>query len=69
MKLQPINPAFGDPAQACIRNIERIVAQRGGTISEPQRHLVAHCLRMPGTTTTLPVQRAGALPQLEGAEA
>jgi hypothetical protein len=52
-------------AQQCIDNIERIVAARDGRISEPQRHMVAHCLRMPGTSTTLPVQRAGALPQPE----
>lgn len=57
------------PAQHCIRNIERIVAERGGRMSEPQRHLVAQCLRVPGTSTTLPVQRAGALPQPEEAAA
>jgi hypothetical protein len=56
------------PAQQCIDNIERIVAKRGGVISDPQRHMVAHCLRVPGTKTTLPVQRAGALPQPQGAE-
>jgi hypothetical protein len=49
-----------EEAQRCIDNIERIVAQRGGKICEPQRHLVAHCLRMAGTTTTLRVPRAGA---------
>ena len=38
-------------------------------MSEPQRHMLAHCLRVHGTTTTLPVRRAGALPQLEGIEA
>lgn len=58
---------LGPLAQRCIDNIERIVKARDGRISEPQRHLVAHCLRMPGTSTTLPVRRAGALP--EGAEA
>lgn len=56
-------------AQQCIANIERIVRVNGGRISEPQRHMVAHCLRMPGTSTKLPVQRAGVLPQPEGAEA
>ena len=58
---------IGPLAQRCIDNIERIVKARDGRISEPQRHMVAHCLRMPGTSTTLPVQRAGALP--EGTEA
>lgn len=51
------------PAQQCIRNIERIVAERGGRITEPQRHMVAHCLRVPGTSTTLPVQRVGRTPE------
>lgn len=56
-------------AQQCIENIERIVRVNGGRISDPQRHVVAHCLRMPGTSTTLPVQRVGAVPQPEGSEA
>lgn len=60
---------LGPLAQRCIDNIERIVKARDGRISEPQRHMLAHCLRVPGTSTTLPVQRAGALPQPEGAEA
>lgn len=51
------------PAQQCIDNIERIVAARGGRISEPQRHMVAHCLRVPGTSTTLPVQRVDRMPE------
>jgi hypothetical protein len=46
------------PAQQCIDSIERIAAKRGGAISEPQRHLVAHCLRMPETSSTLPVKPA-----------
>ena len=54
-------------AQRCIDNIERVVKARDGRMSEPQRHMLAHCLRVPGTSTTLPVRRAGALP--EGAEA
>lgn len=53
------------PAQHCIDNIERIVAARGGRISEPQRHMVAHCLRVPGTSTTLPVQRVDRMPEPE----
>lgn len=52
-------PDRRSPAQQCIDNVERIVANRGGKISDAQRHLVAHCLRVPGTTTTLPVRRAG----------
>lgn len=44
-------------AQQCIDNIERIVAERGGAISAAQRHMLEHCLRMPGTSTTLPVRR------------
>ena len=47
-----------NPAQACIENIERIVRQRGGEISSAQVHMVAHCLRRPGTSTTLNVQAA-----------
>ena len=41
-------------AQQCINNIERIVAERGGKISRPQREMVQSCLRMLGTKTTLP---------------
>jgi hypothetical protein len=47
------------PAQQCIDNIERIVAELNGIISEAQRHMVAHCLRMPGTSTRLAIERAG----------
>lgn len=57
---------IGPLAQRCIDNIERIVKARDGRISEPQRHMLAHCLRVPGTTTTLPVQRIDRLPQHEG---
>ena len=59
----------GSLAQQCIDSIERVVKNRGGAISDAQRHMVAHCLRTPGTSTTLPVQRAGAMPQPEGTEA
>lgn len=46
------------PAQRCIENIERIVAKREGQISSAQKHMVAHCLRMLGTSTTLDVEVA-----------
>lgn len=52
-------------AQQCIDNIERRVRANGGRITEPQRHMVAHCLRVPGTSTTLPVGKAGALQDAE----
>lgn len=58
---------IGPLAQRCIDNIERIVKARDGRISEPQRHMLAHCLRVPGTSTTLPVWEAGALPEVEEA--
>lgn len=41
----------GRPAQECIDNIE---ARCNGKPSRAQRHMVAHCLRMPGTHTALP---------------
>lgn len=53
------------PAQECIDNIERRVRANGGRITEPQRYMVAHCLRVPGTSTTLPVGKAGALQDAE----
>ena len=56
---------IGPLAQRCIDNIERIVRANGGRITEPQRHMVAHCLRVPGTSTTLPVGKAGALQDAE----
>lgn len=46
-----------NPAQACIENIERIVRERRA-ISSAQVHMVAHCLRRPGTRTTLDVRAA-----------
>ena len=46
------------PAQRCIDAIERIAEQRGGRLSEPQRHTLAHCLRVPGTSTRLTVRAA-----------
>jgi hypothetical protein len=54
-------------AQQCIDNIERIVANRAGAISSAQKAMVASCLRVPGTTTTLPVPRVDLQP--EGADA
>jgi hypothetical protein len=51
-------PAQKSLAQTCIDNIELIVANRGGVISSAQVHMVAHCLRMPGTSTTLAVEVA-----------
>ena len=51
-------PKAENLAQQCIENIERIVNARGGKISTPQREMVASCLRMPGTRTTLPLQVA-----------
>lgn len=45
-------------AQDCIDNIERIVENRAGKISGAQKHMVSHCLRMPGTKTALNVQVA-----------
>lgn len=45
------------PAQECINGIEARVAA-GNRLTPGQRHVVAHCLRMPGTSTTLAVERA-----------
>lgn len=42
-------------AQDCIDNIERIVENRAGNISSAQKHMISHCLRMPGTKTSLPI--------------
>ena len=55
-------------AQKCIDNIERIVRNREGRITEAQRHMVAHCLRVPGTRTTLPVTRIDRVPEPQAAE-
>jgi hypothetical protein len=46
------------PAQQCIDSIERVVGKRDGIISSEQKHMVAHCLRMPNTSTRLPVEVA-----------
>lgn len=46
------------PAQECIDAIARRVAE-SGRISEAQRHMVAHCLRVPGTRTDMPVTPVG----------
>ena len=43
-------------AQQCIRQIERIVQTRGGKISTAQAGMVAHCLSMSGTSTSLPIK-------------
>lgn len=51
------------PAQECIDNIERLC---NGKPSSAQKAMVQSCLRMPGTSTTLQLQRAA--PQPEGAE-
>jgi hypothetical protein len=50
------------PAQDCIDSIERVAHNRGGKLSEAQRHMVAHCLRVSGTSTRLSVARAGGMP-------
>lgn len=50
-------------AQECIDNIERLC---NGKPSSAQKAMVQSCLRMPGTSTTLQLQRAAAQP--EGAE-
>ena len=42
-------------AQECIDNIERLC---NGKPSSAQKHMVAHCLRMPGTSTKLPIEAA-----------
>lgn len=46
------------PAQECLDAIAKRVAETG-RISEAQRHMVAHCLRVPGTRTDLSVPPAG----------
>lgn len=51
-----------NPAQYCIERIEAVVGSRSGKISVAQRHIVSHCLRMPETNTTLPVQQEMRLP-------
>ena len=52
-------PRVKSLAQQCINNIERLC---NGKPSSAQKHVVAHCLRMPGTSTTLPVISAGSIP-------
>jgi hypothetical protein len=44
-------------AQQCINNIERIVENRAGKISSAQKHMISHCLTMPGTSTKLAIKR------------
>ena len=59
-KMTASKPKHGgiSPAQECINNIERIVHDRGGKISSQHRHMVAHCLRMPDTSTKLGIEAA-----------
>lgn len=45
-------------AQQCIDGIEAIVHNRDGKISDAQKSMVSHCLRMPGTSTRLSVEVA-----------
>lgn len=54
---QETKPRIWSPAQQAIDNIEAAVAKRG-RLDPGQRHVLAHCLRMPGTSTTLDVRAA-----------
>jgi hypothetical protein len=56
-------------AQDCIDRVELCVESRGGKIDSMQRHMVAHCLRVSGTSTKLPVLRANHVPaEVEAAQ-
>lgn len=54
---QETRPRIWSPAQQAIDNIEAAVAKRG-RLDPGQRHVLARCLRMPGTKTTLGIEAA-----------